>query len=762
MRYNWFPWKFIVKKLARRHGFMDPLTILAQMQRFAQPSEVGEPVELLRAGMIFHARGLMNVRAIQHNLDWIWPYWVARQFDPGDESFIPRAFSFSHINLTHRNWTAVGLPECPVLPVIDPRGLVTAFYDGWSLDIWIATREGPVLVPSRQMEAEQELVFEPNLRVVTRSRQGEFHLEVTTDLIWQKDEPVCRTSIRAHAPEAAWIVAAIRPYNAEGVNFIHELEVSEDRERFRVNGEHVVRLGRAPERIALSHYQEGDISNHLFEFPESTGCKCDVGMATAAALFPVKAGAEEALEVFIPLGKDEEMKRGHAYPLPAPPPWSDALSRTCRIRIPDAKLQFLYDAAMRTMVLHSPKDVFPGPYTYKRFWFRDAAFMIHALLGCGLDRQAERALDQFAHRQMPTGYFLSQEGEWDSNGEAIWIYRRYCQVTGRRPKPEWLKAIRAGARWIARKRLAPDAGEKHGGLLPAGFSAEHLGPNDYYYWDDFWGVAGLRAAAELLEEEGDRDGAAKVRGEADDFMQAIEKSIASTRSFHRRGAIPAAPYRRMDAGAVGSIVVDYPLQLWPAGDSRVLATADFLHDHCCFKGAFFQDMIHSGINAYLTLHLAQVYLRAGKADRALELIHAVAAVASPTGQWPEAIHPRTEGGCMGDGQHAWAAAEWMLAIRHLFVREEGEELVLLSGIPEQWLSRDRSVSMGPALTRFGTVWVEISLEGEEASARWKGEWRRRDFRVRIAPAGYEPVVCAPDDARVTLRHKGGGNQGPNA
>ena len=42
------------------------------------------------------------------------------------------------------------------------------------------------------------------------------------------------------------------------------------------------------------------------------------------------------------------------------------------------------------------------------------------------------------------------------------------------------------------------------------------------------------------------------------------------------------------------------------------------------------------------------YLR--EDPRYLELMDTVASLASPTGQWPEAIHPRTLGGCMGDGQ----------------------------------------------------------------------------------------------------------------
>ena len=122
---RWLPWRFVIRRLARAHGFLDPLALIAQLRRFAQPSEVGEPVELLRAGMVFHARGLINSRVLQHNLDWVWPYRVQRQFDPKDDAFVPRAFSITHVNLTHRNWTAIGVPDCEALPIVDPRGLLT-------------------------------------------------------------------------------------------------------------------------------------------------------------------------------------------------------------------------------------------------------------------------------------------------------------------------------------------------------------------------------------------------------------------------------------------------------------------------------------------------------------------------------------------------------------------------------------------------------------------------------------------------------------
>ena len=266
-------------------------------------------------------------------------------------------------------------------------------------------------------------------------------------------------------------------------------------------------------------------------------------------------------------------------------------------------------------------------------------------------------------RQLRSGYFRSQEGEWDSNGQVLWILDRYQSLTGDSLPADIIDALPKAVAWIDGKRVRDDADPLHAGLLPAGFSAEHLGPNDYYYWDDFWSEAGLRAAARIYARLGRPAEADDARAKADDLRGAIDRSIHRIPAWRSLAGIPASPYRRIDAGAIGSLVADYPLQLFPPAAPPIMATVEALLRRCFLHGGFFQDCIHSGINAYLTLDVAQTLLRAGDA-RYRDLIEAVARLASPTGQWPEAIHPHTGGGCMGDGQHGWAAAEWVMMIRN--------------------------------------------------------------------------------------------------
>lgn len=747
---KWLPWRFFIRRVARAHGFLDPIALLSRLHRFAQPSEVGEPVELLRAGVVFHARGLINSRVIQHNLDWVWPYWVERQFDPMDDAFIPRGFAISHVNLTHRNWTAVGWPDCPELPIVGPRGLLTPLYDGWSLDGWIKTDDGRWLLPSRSDACEQRLDLGDGVAVVTTSRATGLALTSRAEVKSGVAKPgsarlVCELALTAQADSGGWLVLALRPYNPEGVSFIHEVSLSPERTAWRIEGQRAVEFDAPAQRHHVSDYRAGDVHIHLQDIEDRQRGVCEVGMATAAALFRLEPGQPRTIRASVPLDKTCQAAS------PAGNAWEKALHGHCRLRIPDAHFQFLYEAALRTLILHSPDDVYPGPYTYKRFWFRDAAFIIHGLLCAGLIERAERALDRFPPRQTARGYFHSQEGEWDSNGEALWIMRRFCELAGRAPKPQWRKPIVRGARWIVRKRLAEDTNAPHAGLLPAGFSAEHLGPNDYYYWDDFWGIAGLRSAAALCKLTGEDALREEFTREAEKFRQSVERSLAGVAERLGRPAMPASPTRRLDAGAIGSLAVGYPAQLCAPDDPRLLDTVEFLLGHCLIEGGFFQDMIHSGINPYLTLHLAQVLLRAGD-PRYLELVDAVAKLASPTGQWPEAIHPRTHGGCMGDGQHVWAAAEWVLMMRNCFVREEEDRLILCQGVPARWLEPGAPLAFGPAPTAFGPVSLSVERNADtgRVTIAWRGAWHGAAPAIEVRLPGFRPVVAKPGATSVEL------------
>jgi hypothetical protein len=751
MWWKWFPWRFLVRQAALDQGFLDPIKILSQLQNFAQPSEVAAPTELLRSGVILHARGLMNSLAIQHNLDWIWPYWVECQYDPRNDAFIPRSFSLTQINLTHRNWTALGIPDGIEFPLVDPRGLLTPYYDSWSIDVWIIPQDGKPLIPSRCPNCTQKMVMDENLSVATESSLDRLKLQLKAQVTGPHQASVCQLKITGFSGVKARLVVSLRPYNPEGVSFINRVVLLENSLGWQINREDLVYFDKRPDQCLFSDYLRGDVYSRLLSEGDKKEISCKVGMASSAAIYMLEAGQTKDIVVSIPLTKGKIKKEAFGdNEARAQRSWKESLQGVCELQIPDEHFQFLYHAAIRTMVLHSPREVYPGPFIYKRFWFRDAAFILYALLCVGLNERVKRALDCFRSRQTAQGYFLSQEGEWDSNGEALWIMRQYCEMTGTLPPREWHNSIQKGGQWICKKRMPGDSISPHAGLLPSGFSAEHLGPNDFYYWDDFWAVAGLRAAAFLSAAYNDNDAAVYFEMESDTLLESIYRSLENVDVRLKKPAIPASPYRRLDTGAIGSLAASYPLRIFESNDSRVLGTADFLMRNCLVHGGFFHDMTHSGINPYLTLHLAQTLLRAGD-PRYFELMQAVARLASPTGQWPESVHPLTGGGCMGDGQHVWAAAEWVLMIRNCFVREEDERLILCSGIPQIWLDKKQTMAFGPAPTSFGVIQISIIPQGPNILIEWHGQWFKDEPVLDIQLPGFKDVRIKPGTGSFELK-----------
>ncbi len=752
--WKWFPWRYLVKNAAVAQGFLDPIKLLSQLQNFAQPSEVAAPTELLRSGVVLHARGLINSLAIQHNLDWIWPYWVECQYDPRNKAFIPRSFSLTQINLTHRNWTALGLPGGIEFPLVDPRGLVTPYYDSWSIDAWIIPEVGEPLIPSRCLKVSQKMLMDDNICVITESSLDQLKLQLKAQVIGSAQAPICQLKITGSAGVKARLVVSLRPYNPEGVSFINSIDLIENSSGWQVNRENFVYFDKSPDKWVFSDYKRGDVFSRLSIKENEKGILSKVGMASAAAIYYLGPGQSQELTISMPLTKNKIEKEFYGeYQNTSQLAWKESLQGACSLQIPDDHFQFLYQAAIHTMILHSPKEVYPGPFIYRRFWFRDASFILYGLLCVGLKERVRRSLDFFRARQTVQGYFLSQEGEWDSNGEALWIMRQYCEMTGNVPPKEWKDSIKKGGKWIYKKRLSSDLKFPHAGLLPSGFSAEHLGPNDFYYWDDFWAVAGLKAAAFLCTAYKDNERGVYFEGESNALLESINQSLKKVDDRLRRPAIPASPYRRLDTGAIGSLAASYPLRIFGPNDPRVLDTADFLMKNCLVHGGFFHGMTHSGINPYLTLHLAQVLLRAGD-PRYFGLMSAVAKLASPTGQWPESVHPNTGGGCMGDGQHVWAAAEWVLMIRNCFVREEDEGLILCSGIPQIWLDKKQMVTFGPAPTSFGDIQISIKPHGENIFIEWHGQWLGQEPLIDIQLPGFKKVRIVPATNSLELKAEG--------
>jgi hypothetical protein len=751
----------------------DTIRHLSTFQRLGEDAELEMPSELVPVGAHTVVRALRTRAAAQVGPDWVWPYWLERQNDPASPAFVPRGHLPFLTNLTHRNWTAVGNLDSAREAIVDPCGLVTPWEDGWSLDWWVGADDRWHL-PSREAAVRQ--------RLVGASPVVETAMGIPSGNAVQRVYAVRRSTaegggelvvveIENASPVPVALALAVRPYNPEGLAVVERIDLRGS--AVAVDGRVAMLLPRPPRRVAASTFRDGDSAASVFGGVAAERWRAPVrdpaGLAQAAFVFPLAHGA--TFRAALPLDPGPRARRTGAvhrrlveapgFPEAVPPAgavasgWQAHSDRGMRLVLPDERLAEAVAANRRYLLLLRDGDqITPGPATYHRFWFRDAAYLLNALDQYGYHDEVGRVLAAYPVRQRSDGFFFSQANEWDSNGAALVALARHWRLARDTTFVEGIvEPIARGAHWIDRKRRS-GGGRRKGrddpalaGLLPAGTSAEHLGPIDRYYWDDFWGVAGLRAAAELLRAAGQPDAAEDAARFAAAMWADVEASLTVTAARLGTSAIPAGPQRRIDAGAMASLVACAPLGLLAADDPRIAATAGALRERFTMAEgrAFFQGISHSGLGTYLTMQLAAVELRAGD-HRSVGRLAWMLDVATPTWTWPEAIHPRIGGGCMGDGHHGWAAAEMLSFVRDLLVREltaaPTPTLALASLVPAAWYGQGWEVHDAP--TDHGGMSYAVRWHGDRVALLWELEPHPGVAAVTLIAPGLDPSWSTTD------------------
>lgn len=735
MRVNVWP---LVRLVARRFGIgEDVLAYLKAHLAYPQPAEVTIPRELIPIGARLYARGLMNHLFFPTNLDWVLPYWAVRQFDPLDPGYLARGFHLYHLNAHYRDWTAIGIPGHPAEAVVDPRGLLTSGYDGWSLDVWLWDGER-LVAPSRLPAVDQHL--RRNLPcVVTRWHAGgvEVTLQAWADAFgkpdWVRQEVTVR-NVDEEEREAVLLVA-IRPYNPEGVSLVHH--VRWDRDRVWVNNCLGLLLSQVPDAVGTSELARGDVAFQVPHLNGKTEVTCPRGLATAAGLyrFYLDPGEDRTLTLSLPLGRCIPPTGAFADPGAADmgqfdEAWDQALSGLMSVEVPDPEVQAAFEANRAYMLLFWDGDsITPGPLTYHAFWFRDAAYQVWALDHLGAHYQAEQVLRSYPRYQQLDGFFRSQGGEWDSAGQAVWTLIQHARLTGDPALLEELWGnVRRALDWVEGKRQGtPNR------LLPPGPSAEHFGPSDQYYWDDLWAVAAMRDAAQAARWLGREEEAKALWARYEAFWADLEWQWNQDHERLGVEAIPASPNRRVDAGAIGVLAALYPLRLVLPDDPRLLGTLRLLEEQCFAEGVFVQQTDHAAFGTYLNMHVAQCHLLR-RSHRAWDIIRWLLRHASATWTWAEGINPRTRAGGMGDGHHGWAAADWIHLVRHLLLVEEEDDdrLLLVPILSEAWTAAGNRVALRRAPTAYGPVSFTLTFDEGGGELTLEADWRRPPAGIELA------------------------------
>ena len=647
--------------------------LMRRSLELGNPTNTIWPSETIPMNSRLFAGGFWNYGFFQFHRQYYFPFWAHLQYDPRDKSFIPRSHNILSMNQTQRNWVAISFPGKTREVSIDLAGAIMPEPDSYTVEFAILEK-GKLVRPHDEPES-----------LHMRSRSPD-----CVEISWRKRTIVITAEIdgvHVQGKGNGNLIVSLRPFNMEGPAFLDKLFFSDL--TGKMTGDVHITCSKIP---VVAHFSNLMYSDSLRVLPElvrtldekngfrarkkkqkkiSHEARCVAGLATGSLLY----NSASEVDFFIhdkkswkpPSGLIKDLRNKHERPR------AEDLWRIWFPELPVADLpapfgNWFKDSCNNLLTLWDFDSVTPGSFTYHHFWIRDAVIMMNSLMYLGGFAAVAEILKKFPGYVRRNGLFASQAGEWDANGQAMWILGRYAKMSG--DTSMLLKNKRGIAKMIT---WIENAMQKNGGVLPPGFSAEHLGVADWYLWDNFWTLGGLRELQMFPEIAGRQTPELFLK-----LHNSLEEYLASYKYY------PAALGRRKDAGMIGSIAAIYPMGLHEYFNDRMYETLHTIKDKYFLRGGFFQENIHSGINPYLTLQLAQAFLFSGDVENAYSIAHKLSAWARALHSFPEAVHPKTRGGCMGDGFHGWAFAELISLVKNMFVLELENTIVINAGIPEEW------------------------------------------------------------------------------
>jgi hypothetical protein len=661
--------------------------------------------------------------------DRLLPWWWERQTDPTSPDVVPGPAAAE--NTTHRDWALLGTVGGAERAVVDPRGAVTPWPGAWSLDWWVGAEDRWHL-PSRAAGVRQRLVgATPVVETVLRVPGGEL-VHRTWAVAAGRGLPeggAVVVELENASPVPVAVAVAIRPFNPLGPAAVSAITL--DGTVVSVDGRPAIVLPKPPSRVAVGSGAldsvvptvAGDASS---SWPEG-GARDASGAASAAFLFPLPHTA--TLRVLLPLVPARPaVVRRRTEPAedldPAAAPdhgrvvagWQAQTSRAPRLELPEPRLPEAVAAARCAALLHAAgEDV--GSWPPHVVGGLDTAEVAIALDQHGFHAESERLLLGFADRQGLDGSFAGEAARVDAAAAWLHAVARHVQLSGDPSVAEALVGPVAKAAHHLRRRLSSRRGRRTdgpGGLFPPGPSAPWVPPVDLpAHHDALWGRRGLLDAAFLLEVAGQPEAAAEPRA----VGARLEATVVA--ALGAEGAAGAGPGERSGAGALATAVALAATIEGREGalDGLEAALVDALDaTPPTVRGAVWQEVGHAGLSPRLTAWLASARLAAGRVDAA-EPLAWLLEHGQPLWAWPELVHPRSGGGCAGEGHHAASTAAVLRLTRRLAVIDRGPVLDLLPAVPDAWLGQPLEVHDLP--TGQGRLSFALRWHGERPALLWE-------------------------------------------
>jgi hypothetical protein len=303
------------------------------------------------------------------------------------------------------------------------------------------------------------------------------------------------------------------------------------------------------------------------------------------------------------------------------------------------------------------------------------------------------------------------------------------------------------------RREAP-ADSPFAGLLPAAFADGEFLPDRKHHivGYDFWNLRGILCTADAARSLGKDSDAKELAAEAADYRKAIDAA------WRRTGVDYFPPSWEKDGTFWGNTETLWPTELFSPDDPRVTATIRYARK--VLGGGFTEGTIHwigqkeDAIHPYMSAYTTMASLARGEDEQVVEdfywyLLHSTAAHAFPEG----IIYKRRFAWWYNYETipHGTGASNYAILLRHMLIHEQGDELHLLSAVPDGWLGAGQEIRIENAPTHFGPLNLLVRGTASGVEVQWTKPTRNPPRRVILHLPSSRPLADRLSGVDVVMR-----------
>ena len=298
----------------------------------------------------------------------------------------------------------------------------------------------------------------------------------------------------------------------------------------------------------------------------------------------------------------------------------------------------------------------------------------------------------------------------------------------------------------------------------------------------FWGLIGLLACVYLAEQMGRDDDAERFRAEYGRFRAGV-MTLLDAQTAQTGGYIPPSLERTTQGNDWDNLLTLYPLLLFAPDDQRVEATLRTVRKRyqegllsytwpsaIAREGDEFVFNEQPGIHYWQTPNNAQASLVRGTAwdqEWAVRELYAMLVHTSST-------HLPAEFGTIPWSTRGYShvfniipqstsSAKTIELLRNMLVREQGEELYLLSAVSPEWLQPGKEIIVRDEPSSFGPLSMTVAATADSIVVELPGGFRNAPERMllrvpwfcEVDAAELDGAAVEPDDGHFSLPLTGG-------